>query len=243
MQTDGNRMEGLMRGRLDLSKIAKNFKRESDKHGHRLDMTLHASADTYGGKRKKVRIGFNNQLGNPSDQDVEGFARAHFPGFVPFWKSASFGQSFLDIELRAYEERIPVAGIKELPEGFERVATATYRRIEADGKTFSVWRLEKDAEGLSLIREKNENAPVAAPKVQGGQWVNTPDGPGQVVSASGNSVRVKFRDETQREYPLRTVATLSTEEQKKLFDYYSQAFGDPEFAKKLVYGAEEKVNI
>jgi len=232
--TSGTRMEGLMRGRLDHKAIAGKYKGEIDKRGHRPDMAVEASADL-NGKRKSVRVAFNRQLGRPSDAQFDGFVASAFPGHEINWKTAKIDEHGMQAEIRVREERVPVPDIKSIPQGFERVASATY--VKRGDKSFSVWRLEKDAGGLCLVREQDETTSPATNEFKANQLVRTPEGDAVVILITGDRARVRMPDGTEREHGVKVLAVYeSEEEKKKMVEYYTKAYGDAEYARKLVYG-------
>lgn len=233
--TTGARMEGLMMGRLDHRAIAGKYKSEIEKRGHRPDMVVEATAEI-GAKKRSVRIAFNNQLGKPKDAQFDGFVGTIFPGYEINWKTAKIDDNGMQAEIRVREDRIPVPDSKSIPAGFERVASATYIQRTAD-KAFSVWRLEKDAGGMCLVREQDEMVSPATNEFKAKQLVRTPEGDAIVILVTGDKARVRAADGTEREHGVKVLAAYESEEEKrKMIEYYTTAYGDADYARRLVEG-------
>lgn len=232
---NGDRMTELMQGKIDHRKIAASYKSQMEKRGYRADMIVEGQVSR-GMKKISVRIGFDSKMGRPTDQQVESLVASKFPGHDIDWSTASFDEHGFVATIRPRVDRIPVESTKNIPAGFVRVAAATYTRKQAD--SFSVWQLEKGGEGLELVRVSDESVqPESTVLPAVGRFVHTPDGDGIIASIKGSKVQVRAFDGTEHEHELKAVNLYKPEEEKsKLIEYYTKAYGDPEYARKLVYG-------
>ena len=236
-KTQGERMTELLRGpRVDLKSIARNWGQRREERGYRVDLHLEGS-QKINSRKQMIRIGFDPQLGQPGDEDVDGFVRVSFPGFSVNWKRANYDPSGFEAEIRYREEAVPVASLKDIPAGFMRKATATYMKKEADGQ-FSVWRLEKSADGLLLVRDQDEQMiePEAAEGMEN-HLVRTPEGNGIVIQIIGDKATVRMANGNDKEFGIEKLSTYDiSKERSELVDYYTKAYGDPEYAKELAEG-------
>jgi hypothetical protein len=140
------------------------------------------------------------------------------------------------LTLQPSTEVVPISSISEIPPEFKSIGTGLYKRAaDATGNVQEIWTLKRGDDGLVLYRN-NDDVEIEAKEdgFKAGDVANTPYGPGRILrfDEMGNAfVQVGNK---KRLVAAKELGIYSIEkEKKKLTDYYSEAYGDPEFAKAL----------
>jgi hypothetical protein len=223
----------------DKTEVAEEFvsglKKALGARGYRADLAL--STDAKSTQRSfRASVAFDPQLGHPSDKDVVTLIAQAYPTHEINWDLAQVDSDagIVLIQLEPSTEVIPVESITKIPPEFKSIGTGLYKRA-VDETANEIWTLKRTDDGLALFRNQDD-LEVTADKegLKAGDIANTPYGPGRIVRFDevGNAF-VQIGNK-QRLVAAKELGMYSIEkEKKKLTDYFSEAYGDPDFAKAL----------
>jgi hypothetical protein len=208
------------------------------KRGHRADLAISTDAKSTA-NRFTASVPFDVQLGHPAEEDLMTLVAQSYPNHEIDWEMVQV-DSDLGVVLLTLEpstEVVPIASISEIPPEFKSIGTGLYKRAaDASGNVQEIWTLKRGDDGLMLYRN-NDDVEIEAnddSDFKAGDVANTPYGPGRIIRFDelgnafvqvGNNKRLVAAGE---------LGIYSIEkEKKKLTEYFSEAYGDPEFAKAL----------
>jgi hypothetical protein len=224
----------------DKTEVAQEFvsglKAALAARGHRADLSLATDArSTLGSFR--ASIAFDPQLGHPTDKDVVTVTAQEYPNHDINWELAEVDSEagIVLIQLEPSTEVIPVESISKIPPDFKSIGTGLYKRA-IDETANEIWTLKRTDDGLALYRSPDD-IEVTADKdaLKAGDIANTPYGPGRILRFDDVGNAFVQIGNSQRLVAAKELGMYSIEkEKKKLSDYYSEAYGDPDFAKALV---------
>lgn len=205
--------------------------------GYRADLTITTDARSTVG-RFTASIPFDPQLGHPSEDDLITLVAQNYPDHEIDWELAQVDDDLavVMLSLDPATEIIPVTNISEIPPEFKPIGTGLYKRaVDVTGNVQEIWTLKRGDDGLVLYRN-NDDVEIEAREegLKAGDIANTPYGPGRIIrfDETGNAfvqVGNKKRLVAGSELGMYSVDS----EKKKLTDYFSEAYGDAEFAKAL----------
>ena len=206
---------------------------------YRADLALITDAkDVTGTFSAEVR--FNPSLGHPTEKDILSLVAQNYDMHDVNWEYVNVDPDagIVTLYLQPSVEVIPVESIQEVPPEFTAIGTGLYKRAaDSSGNVAEIWSLKKTDDGLALYRNPDD-LEVTADDDEGltkGSVVDTPHGPGivQRFDELGNPF-------VQVGNKIHLVAVVDTDpyeiskEKQALIDYYTQVYGDAEFAKQLV---------
>jgi len=226
MKTVGDFSKLNNRISVNAEKMLSNISAKLKDRGHRVDLQITDRGKLAG--KSVVVVGYQRMLGEPSEKDIQVFVQKSIPGSDVDWSRVSFKDGHVIVGVRKMENSIPLKSFKDVPTGFKSVGTGFYRRAEGENK-YSIWEMKKDPTGkISLVRTEDETS------VQASEFVSTPEGIGILLRFGRDKsvVMLNGRERVFATHDLR--GELSPEEQKKLVDYFTKAYGDAAYAKQLV---------
>jgi hypothetical protein len=236
----------------DRTSVASEFvtglKAALAKRGYRADLKISTEAKSTV-SRFQASVPFDVQLGHPSEDDLIALVAQSYPTHEIDWKlievDSDLGVVLLD--LQPSTEVVPVKSISEIPPEFKSIGTGLYKRaVDSTGNVQEIWTLKRGDDGLVLYRN-NDDVEIEAKEegFKAGDVANTPYGPGRILRFDdmGNAfvqVGNKKRLVAAKELGMYSI----DKEKKKLTDYYTEAYGDSEFAKALTdkYDTRKKSN-
>jgi len=225
----------------DRTSVATEFvsglKAALSKRGYRADLVISTTAKSTV-SRFRASVPFDTNLGHPSEEDLMGLVAQSYPTHEIDWElvevDSDLGLVLLTLEPST--EIIPVNSISEIPPEFKSIGTGLYKRaVDASGNVHEVWTLKRGDDGLVLFRN-NDDVEIEAKEdgFKAGDIANTPYGPGRILRFDDHGNAFVQVGNKKRLVAGKELGVYSIEkEKKKLTDYYSEAFGDPEFAKAL----------
>jgi len=225
----------------DRSSVASEFitglKATLAKRGYRADLTLSTNARSTMG-RFRASVPFDVQLGHPSEEDLMTLVAQSYPNHEIDWGlvevDSDLGLVLLD--LQPSTEMVPVKSISEIPPEFKSIGSGIYKRAaDASGNVREIWTLKRGDDGLVLYRNNDDvEIEAKADGFKAGDIANTPYGPGRILRFDEMGNAFVQIGNNKRMVAAKELGIYSIEkEKKKLTDYYSEAYGDPAFAKAL----------
>jgi len=207
------------------------------KRGHRADLEILTEAKSTV-SRFTASVPFNTTLGHPSEEDLMAVVAQAYPTHDIDWEMVQV-DSDLGVVLLTLEpstEVVPIQSISQIPPEFRSIGTGLYKRAaDASGNVQEIWTLKRGDDGLMLYRNHDDVEIEAKDDgFKAGDVANTPYGPGRIIrfDETGNAfVQV---GNNKRLVAAGELGIYSIEkEKKKLTDYFTEAYGDSEFAKAL----------
>jgi hypothetical protein len=232
----------------DKSEVAKNFvsglKEALAKRGHRADLTISSDAKSMAG-RFTASVPFDVELGHPSEEDLVTLVAQSYPTHEIDWELAEVDADLgvVLLSLQPSTEVIPISNISAIPPEFTAIGTGLYKRA-VDSTVNEVWTLKRVDDGLALFRNQDD-IEVKADKdaLKAGDIANTPYGPGRIIRFDDYGNAFVQIGNKKRLVAAKELGMYSIEkEKKKLTDYYTEAYGDPEFAKALTKEYDTRKN-
>jgi len=225
----------------DRTSVATDFvtglKAALAKRGYRADLQISTEAKSTI-SRFSAAVPFDTQLGHPSEEDLMTLVAQAYPTHEIDWDlvEVDSDNGIVLLQLQPSTEVVPVHSISEIPPEFKSIGTGLYKRAaDASGNVHEIWTLKRGDDGLVLYRTNDDvEIEAAEDTFKAGDVANTPYGPGRILrfDDKGNAfvqVGNKKRFVAGNELGIYSIE----KEKKKLTDYYSEAYGDPEFAKAL----------
>lgn len=207
------------------------------KRGYRADLEISTDAKSTV-SRFTASVPFDKELGHPAEEDLMALVAQSYPTHEIDWELVEVDSDYgvVLLTLQPSTEMVPVKSISEIPPEFKSIGTGLYKRAaDATGNVHEIWTLKRGDDGLMLYRN-NDDVEIEAKEegFKAGDVANTPYGPGRILrfDEMGNAfVQVGNK---KRLVAAKELGIYSIEkEKKKLTDYYTEAYGDPEFAKAL----------
>lgn len=211
----------------------KGLKHALSSRGHRADLVLTTDAKNTS-RRFTAAVRFDTQLGHPSEEDLVTLAARAYPTHEIDWNLAEVDsdQGIVLISLTPSTEMIPIKSLSEIPPEFQPIGTGLYKRA-VDSTANEIWTLKRGEDGLVLY--KNPEMEVTAEEgLKAGDVTETPYGVGRILrfDEMGNAfVQVGNQKRLVAAAEMKPYSIDS--EKQKIIDYYTQAYGDAEFAKEL----------
>lgn len=230
-----NKGEGEMK-----SEIINSIKSYLDQKGYRADLCLVSRYKPVESHTFPVEIRYNAEFKYPNEKDLMALVAESYKGYEIDWLTADVdtNEGLIRLDLKPSIEIIPIANIKEIPPEFIAVGTGIFKRkASASGDVMEIWELKKDGNNFSLVR-KMDDMDITAKDEDGfktGDAVETPEGVGRIVRFDevGNAlVQIGSQKRLVAKDDLRTYKV--DQEKSKLVQYFTEAYGDPEFARALV---------
>ena len=225
----------------DRTSVANDFvvglKAALSKRGYRADLQISTNAKSTANKFS-ASVPFDTQLGHPSEEDLITLVAQAYPTHEIDWELVEVDSDLglVLLNLQPSTEVVPVTSISEIPPEFTSIGTGLYKRaVDTSGKVQEIWTLKRGDDGLMLYRNNNDVEIEAKEEgFKAGDVANTPYGPGRILrfDEMGNAfvqVGNKKRLVAGKELGMYSI----DKEKNKLTQYYSEAYGDPEFAKAL----------
>jgi hypothetical protein len=230
-----NKGEGEMK-----TEIISSIKSYLDKKGYRADLCLVSRRKPVANQVFPVEIRYNAKFEYPSERDLMALVAESFNGYEIDWGTAQVdtNDGLVALTLKPAVEIIPVANIKEIPPEFVAIGTGLFKRkANASGDVMEIWELKKDGNNLSLTRKMDDMDITAKEdeEFKAGDAVETPEGVGRILRFDdvGNALvqigslkRLVAKDDI-RPYKM-------NDEKAKLVQYFTEAYGDADFARSLV---------
>jgi hypothetical protein len=122
----------------------------------------------------------------------------------------------------------------DIPPEFVAIGTGIYKRA-VDSTVNEIWTLKRSEDGLLLYRN-NDDIEVKADEgdLKAGDIANTPYGPGRILRFDDYGNAFVQIGNQKRLVAGKELGMYSVEKEKKLLtDYYSEAYGDADFASAL----------
>ena len=184
--------------------------------------------------KQEISVGFHPTLGQPTLTEIKAFVTVNFPNMNPDWRTLRPGDGYIKVAIESNADRILVEDYSKIPPAFKSIGTAMYKEASSG----SIWALNKEGDSLVLVRQSEEVAPEdikAFEAVKIGDFVLTPLGKGEVLAKSASKVSVKLAENVIRDFSPRDITAQYdlNKERSMLTDYYTKAYGIPEFAKAL----------
>jgi len=236
----------------DRTSVASEFvtglKAALGKRGYRADLELSTEAKSTI-SRFSAAVPFNKELGHPSEEDLMSLVAQSYPTHEIAWDlvEVDSDNGIVLLQLEPSTEVVPVKSISEIPPEFTSIGTGLYKRAaDASGNVQEIWTLKRGDEGLMLYRN-NDDIEIESKEdgFKAGDVANTPYGPGRILRFDDMGNAFVQVGNKKRLVAAKELGMYSVEkEKKKLTDYYTEAYGDPEFAKALTekYDTRKKGN-
>jgi hypothetical protein len=211
-----------------------------DKKSYRADLCLISRRKPVASQSTQVEVKYNPSFEFPAEKDLMALVAESYNGYEIDWDTANVDtrEGLVTLTLMPSVEVVPLASIKEIPPEFIRVGTGIYKRkASASGDVMEIWELRKDGNNLALVRKFNDMDVTATEesKFKAGDPVNTPDGVGRILRFDelGNAlVQIGTKKRLIAADDIRPYKV--DKEKTKLVQYFTEAYGDADFAKQLV---------
>lgn len=211
-----------------------------DKKGYRADLCLISRHKPVANCAFPVEVKYNPQFEFPPEKDLMALVAEKFEGYEIDWETAQVDpkDGLVNISLRPAVEIVPIANIKEIPPEFIAVGTGIFKRkASASGDVMEIWELRKSGDNLALVRKMDDLEVTATeePEFKAGDAVNTPEGVGRILRFDelGNAF-VQIGDKRRLVAAEEMKPYKVDDEKTKLVQYFTEAYGDADFAKALV---------
>ena len=205
---------------------------------HRADLSLATDARNTAGTFSAT-IKFEASLGYPSEDDLLVMVAQSYPTHEIRWDAINVDEDYglVTLMLAPSTEAIPIESISAVPEAFVSLGAGLFKRAaNASGSIQEIWSLKKGEDGLALYRT-NDDIEITADDngFKNGDVVNTPYGVGLVESFDdlGNAY-VMVGNKKHMVCASEMKPYDQDAEKTKLSDYFSTAYGSPEYGKSLV---------
>jgi len=206
------------------------------KRGYRADLGLATTAKSTAGAFSAY-VSFDNRLGTPSEKDLITLVAQAYPTHDIAWEMADVDteSGTVSLHLEPGIEVIPVSSIKEIPPEFKSIGTALYKRA-VDQTVSEIWTLKKTDDGMALYRSHDDVEITAEEnQLRAGDVAETPYGLAKIIRFDDQGNAIVLVGENKRLVAKNDLGMYSIEKEKtKLKDYYSEAYGDAQFAQGLV---------
>ena len=230
-----NKGEGLLK-----QEFLGSLKMYLDKKGYRADLCLISRHRPVANQAFPVEVKYNPQFEFPPEKDLMALVAEKYDGYEIDWETARVDTTdgLVNINLRPAVEIIPIANIKEIPPEFIARGTGIFnRKASASGDVMEIWELRKSGDNLALVRKMDDLEVTATeePEFKAGDPVETPEGVGRILRFDelGNAF-VQIGDK-KRLVAAEEMKPYRVEDEKtKLVQYFTEAYGDADFAKALV---------
>jgi len=224
----------------DKSEVATSFlstlKESLAKRGYRADLALGTEARSTSGAFS-AHVSFDSRLGIPSEKDLITLVAQAYPTHEIQWEMAEVDteNGVVAMHLEPGIEVLPISSLTEIPPEFKAMGTGLYKRA-VDHTVNEIWTLKKGDDGLALYRNHDDVEIVAEENsLRAGDIANTPYGPAKIIRFDDQGNAIVLVGEKKRLIAAKDLGMYSIEKEKtKLKDYYSEAYGDAEFASGLV---------
>jgi len=219
------------------SEFVSGLKSALAKRGYRADLQITTDARSTV-HRFTASVPFDPNLGHPSENDLITLVAQSYPDHEIDWDLTEVDGDLavVMLSLEPSTEVIPLQSISEIPPEFKPIGTGLYKRaVDVTGDVNEVWTLKRNDDGLVLYRN-NDDVEISAKEdgLKACDIADTPYGPGRIIrfDDAGNAfVQVGNKN---RLVAAKELGMYSIDKEKtKLTEYYSEAYGDPEFAKAL----------
>jgi len=211
------------------------------KKGYRADLVLVGSMKS--GDYDYIEIKYNTDLGYPTEKDLMSLVSNNFKNRSIDWGTVSVDsdEGTISINLAASVDVIPLESISKIPPSFVSIGTALYRRaLDSSGDTHEIWSLKKDENGdFALYKNCDDIETTAESGAENefiaGDIVDTEYGPGKIIRFDDLGNAIVLVGSKRHLVAADEMQTYNVDKEKqKLIDYFTQAYGDPNFAKALV---------
>jgi hypothetical protein len=241
---DIQRMKAISRRKHKADEEARegfvgSLQKHLSKKGYRADLVLVANVKSTHGTFP-VEVRYNVRLGHPSDKDLMVLIAKHYEKKAIDWETVvvDTNSGIITLNLEPATEVIPIKSLQEIPPEFTAIGTGIYKRAaDATGDVHEIWELIKTDAGHSLVRKKDDMEITAddETKFTKGDVADTPYGPGVIQRFDEHGNAVVLVGSKKKLVAQKDLIPYSTDKEKqKLIDYYTQVYGDPEFARGLV---------
>jgi hypothetical protein len=236
------------RNKTELAaEFVSTLKKKLAERNHRADLDLSTRSKVVEGSFT-AEIKFDPQLGYPTDKDLMTLVAQSYPTHEIDWDLLQVDDELgvISLMLEPSVEVLPLASIKEIPPEFTSIGTGLYKRAtDTNGTVMEIWSLKKTDDGLALFKSPDDLEITAEEEgFKAGDVVNTEYGPGRIVRFDdlGNAfVQVGSKKHLVGAADL-TDYDLD-KEKTQLTQYYTEAYGDPDFAKRLVEEYDDAVEV
>lgn len=230
-----NKGEGEMK-----AEIINSVKSYLDKKGYRADLSLISRYKPAENRAFPIEVRYNAKFEYPNEKDLMALVAESYAGYEIDWGTAQVdtNEGLVTLNLKPSVEIIPIANIKEIPPEFIAVGTGIFKRkASASGDVMEIWELKKDGNNLSLVRKMDDMDITATEedKFKAGDAVETPEGVGRIVRFDevGNAlVQIGSQKRLVAAEDIRPYKV--NDEKSKLLQYFTEAYGDADFAKGLL---------
>jgi len=234
----------------DRTSVATEFvtglKAALSKRGYRADLEISTAAKSTV-SRFSASVPFDTQLGHPSEEDLMALVAQSYPMHEIDWElvEVDSDNGTVLLNLQPSTEVVPIQSISEIPPEFKSIGTGLYKRAaDASGNVQEVWTLKRGDDGLVLYRNHDDVEIEAKEEgFKAGDVANTPYGPGRILRFDDTGNAFVQVGNKKRLVAAGELGMYSLDkEKKKLTDYYTEAYGDPEFAKALTENYNTRKN-
>ena len=228
----------------DQTELATEFitglKASLAKRGYRADLSIATDArNTAGTFTASIR--FDTSLGHPTEDDLVSLAASSYSTHEIDWELAEVDsdQGLILLSLKPSVEMIPIKSLNEIPPEFKSIGTGIYKRA-VDSTVSEIWELKRGEEGLFMYRKNDDMEVKAEEGLRAGDCVTTPEGlTGRIIRFDGETAFVQCGNR-KRLFCAKELAPYKMEKEKTLLkQYFSQMYGDENFADALVRTPEQ----
>jgi len=220
-------------------KNLRTLKQKLAERKYRADLKLITAAKNTTGTFDAV-VKFNPTLGYPSEDDLMSITSQSYPKHQINWELIDVAENngTVALVLEPAIEVLPIKSLKEIPQEFVSIGAGIYKKAaDAAGNITEIWKLKKDDSGFVLYRTEDDFEVEAEREdaFRAGDVVMTEFGPGKIKKFDdfGNAiVQVGSKKHLVAAADLKDYNI--DKERKALQDYYTQMYGDSQFAAELV---------